>query len=427
MSKRIAIALIALGLAAGGLSFHSVEAQGMTLPQMIELLISLGIIPANKADVARTALTSPAPAPQASTVIVTDSSATLGSPITDSAGYITGYNFNMRVTFSNKGKSDMFLSNRGQGGDSAASTNSLVATGSYSVAATPSSLAADTPGISFVIPAGGTRTLDLTGVLDSKGQTGQVFYRITSFTYGFSTRYPSELKLTSGLDKLVISATFKNSPSVPQITVKSPNGGEVYPVTTSITFTWQENAAVKSPHLYVLDSSGTSVYSRALVAHDGENSDVLDLRSVKSGGLYKVKICDMDSGVCDASDSTFIVNGSVAKDVPVITVTRPGSGERYSLASPKAFIVVKAEVANAKSIGSIYLYLVRAVGDTEGSAGAKLVSQQDNLNPSRGVSTSSNTAVVGDLSSGIYYGYAVWKDAAGNRATDYSDSPITID
>ena len=58
MLKKIAVSLVAAAIILAG-SFHSVDAQSISLPQLVELLINLGIIPSDKASAARALILSP--------------------------------------------------------------------------------------------------------------------------------------------------------------------------------------------------------------------------------------------------------------------------------------------------------------------------------------------------------------------------------
>ncbi|MFA6463592.1 MAG: peptidoglycan-binding domain-containing protein [Candidatus Paceibacterota bacterium] len=139
---------------------------------------------------------------------VSAANATLGSAIIQGNNTV-GYNTNYQFTLTNTSNSELYVS---------ATSSVLVATsttgtaGSSTLASiqtvSPASYSSDLAGVSYVIPAGMTRSFTLTGAI--RGVTGQtgVNLKVTSIVYGTVQATPTGSTLTTGLENLVTTASF---------------------------------------------------------------------------------------------------------------------------------------------------------------------------------------------------------------------------
>jgi hypothetical protein len=120
-------------------------------------------------------------------------------------------------------------------------------------------------------------------------------------------------------------ADFTIAPFVSDITVTTPNGGEVWPAGTSQSITWTDNIAEKVK----IDLFKGGVFNS--VINDSTNSDGSANWDIppgtKVGSDYKIKITSVDdTTLFDFSDSDFTID--TAPD-PSITITSPNGGEDW--------------------------------------------------------------------------------------------------
>ena len=141
---------------------------------------------------------------------VSNTSAVLGSAITNTTATV-GYNVAYNFTLTNVGNNDLYVS---------ATTTNLLATtttgttGSSTLpiiqSVSPTSMAGDITGMSYIIPAGSSRVFTIAGAIrGTTGQTG-VNLKITTIYYGIASGTAADhvSSINFGLDNLVQSASF---------------------------------------------------------------------------------------------------------------------------------------------------------------------------------------------------------------------------
>ena len=100
--------------------------------------------------------------------------------------------------------------------------------------------------------------------------------------------------------------TIVETPSPPQITVTSPNGGERWIKGTTYTLTWTDNIS-GNVKIRLLKGSATAAIIAASTSSDG-SFDWTVPTSLAAGNNYKVEVLSLeDSGVKDRSDRSFTI------------------------------------------------------------------------------------------------------------------------
>ncbi|MBI4094664.1 MAG: peptidoglycan-binding protein [Candidatus Liptonbacteria bacterium] len=123
------------------------------------------------------------------------------------------------------------------------------------------------------------------------------------------------------------------TPLAPTITVLSPNGGEKYLTGSSITVRWSQNYSVSSLVIRMFGDNGLMYYSGPASGLNGNNERTLPPEASNvPDGQYRVRVCDEQTPrkICDDSDNTFTIAGSVR---PVINVLSPNGGEQLQIGS----------------------------------------------------------------------------------------------
>lgn len=421
--KKILISLLVVSSLVLGLSVSQVAAQGMTLSQLVELFISLGIIPSDKVTAARSVIFSSNQVGILEQCYSFDKNLTVGSTGAD-VDALQKSLITAGVDYG-KGTAGVFDEYLAEAVVKFQAKYSIPQTGYVGplTRAKLNSLCVPTS------PNTNTPTCSLTSDKTSYSLGDVITYSWTSQ----NATYAAWQQDTSGKDHLwlpgdklppngsqTVKANVVGNPSVTlsvagydstgsctksvnitstassPITVISPNGGEMYLIGADLNIKWWDNSDAGNKNILITDlkhqgSEYMITYDTFMRSSgiDGNYSKLWNTKSLPAG-QYKIQVCKSTTNECDFSDNYFTLAPATNPEPP-ITITSP-TGGAYTLGDQMG---VKWSTSNYS--GSEVDVIVRAANTPEyiaADAGAQTV---------RVLNTGSYTWTFSNLESGKYY------------------------
>lgn len=227
------------------------------------------------------------------------------------------------------------------------------------------------------------------------------------------------------------------APTIPSITITSPNGGETYKLLDVINVKWKYNGIATSNDtvkIFLKDTKNNKIYT---MCESCENSGLANVGiphswGLAEGNIYKlsVRVTDSTGFVSqDETDNLFTITSSTTPTNYSVIVLSPNGEEVYYLGDNNS-LPNKIKIISSK-IGSINVFLVE--NPYISNPGSKIF-----LNSSRGVNAAffkpqdyidSSTTGLGSgmIKPGKYYIMAEWKSDDGlENSVDFSDGYFTI-